>query len=375
VATVSVLPEKFNVLFAALVKVPAPASAVAKPDEIATIPLFVNVAPDPTVTAPVKVAEIPEFMVIDPFAVVVPEMVKFPEPLTANEPVPAIVKLPPSVKAFAPKLKVVAPLTTIEDEPAVMLILVVLVKFTLLFTTIGDVALIRIKVPVLVISPLKVTVAPFDVLLNVPAFENVLPKTQGEAETPVSSRSSPVERIEKAPEKVSVPPVLPSTTNPERLDVPVTVKLFAPMVNEVPVPVVKFPPIDPTPVMVEVVLEDNIKSPVVVKLPEKATVPADFERVRFAVALQAPLKVTAPDPDIIWLPVKEVVLAPEIVNEPSFIIPPLKSNAGVVEFETVPVEETVNEPSKRFSPVVLLSFIVPVMEVVPFTVSARLVSW
>ena len=183
-----------------------------------------------------------------------------------------------------------------------------------------EVAPVRMKVPVLVISSLNVRTEPLEVLLNVPAFENVLPKVHGELDTPISSRSSPVDKIEKAPVNVSVPPELLSTISPPSEAVPETVKLFAPMVSVVPFEVVRLPTV-PTPDTVEVEDDDKSRSPVTVKVLLNVTAPAVFARFRSAEAVTGPAKVTAPAPLMVCVPVNVTVPAPDWFNVPAFEIP------------------------------------------------------
>lgn len=282
-----------------------------------------NEAVEGTVTRPLKVL-VPVLLlsVMDPAptSVVAPLTVKFASP-TFNDPPVFITRLPPVLNVFPPKLRVVAPLI-VHTGLVVIAIDEVLENRRVLLKVIPPVvAPVRIKVPVLVMSSLNVMLAEFDVLLNVPAFENVLPNVHGELETPMSSRNSPVDKIEKAPVKVSVPPELLSTKSPPREVVPDTVKLLAAIVRVVPLAVVRLPTV-PIPATVEEVEEERSSSPVTDNALLNVTAPAVFVRFKSADAVTGPPNVTAPAPLMVCVPVIATVPAPDWLKVPAFDMPP-----------------------------------------------------
>jgi hypothetical protein len=88
---------------------------------------------------------------------------------------------------------------------------------------------------------------------------------------------------------------------------------------------------------------------VIVRAEPKAIAPADLSKVKEAEAVAAPVKVTAPAPDMVCAPVKVTAPAPLWLKIPVASIPPLNSSGAVLLTENVP-DETVTNPSNRFNP-------------------------
>ena len=146
-----------------------------------------------------------------------------------------------------------------------------------------------------------------------------------------------------APERV-VEPEVPQVIVPSMAEVPVTVEAAVPdRVNVVPAGTERFPDVVEPAAKAQVVLDERLKFPAVERAPLKVTVPAVLENVRSELAVAAPVKVTAPAPDMVCAPVKATLPAPLWLNVPVAIIPPPNSS-GAVLFDVKVPPDTVNAP-------------------------------
>ena len=176
----------------------------------------------------------------------------------------------------------------------------------------------------------------------------------------------------KEPDKAMSPPnvtvpVVPQVIVPSMLEVPGTVVAAVPdRVKVVPAAVERLPEMAEPAAMAQAVVDKRLRFPAVESAPLKVTVPAVLESVRSELAVAAPVKVTAPAPDMVCAPVKVTAPAPLWLKAPAVVIPPRKSNGAVLLIVNVP--ELVTNPSNLLTPPDTAEMIVPDVVVVPNTV-------
>ena len=180
-------------------------------------------------------------------------------------------------------------------------------------------------------------------------------------------KEPPVLRVTN-PSKRFKPAVVASVKLPVMSVVPVTVKLLPTGLKVDPGLMIRFPLISPTPVTVAVLAVERVRSFATVRVEPKVIAPADLSKVKEAEAVAAPVKVTAPAPDMVCAPLKATAPAPVWLKAPAAAIPPLNSNGAVLLTENVP-EEMVTNPSNLLSPPATVEMVVPVEDVVPKTVN------